>query len=359
MHFVTRSTCTRLPARNLLTGALILGVVLLNGGCASNTTTKSKYGRSQPAASQATTTTDTTTTQTTTTATPASAAPATTPVSPSAPTQSTPVEPTAGSATRQEPQAVSYSDVLKQEQAARARVQATKESADTRTAGKSTTAAAANKPEPNANSQAVPQAVERPTLNPRSPLRPPETSPEQTAAEKQVTRLDTKSVTNGLPESVVEQPAPAVIRFSLDQLPLTIAGTWILKAGQDECSLQTVPVTMDDGAGKTPLFLTMNEAGWMINTKSDIDLTYPDTGLFFSNGTQIKLEELVKDTTISIQKQKQQLTAALQSASSVRVALGFWPSWPVTETRSQSITVAHFPQAYQAWETCNQRVRGR
>ncbi len=152
---------------------------------------------------------------------------------------------------------------------------------------------------------------------------------------------------------------PETIQFTLDQLPITIEQTWILASTQDNCSLQTVPVTMDDGAGQTPVSLRLSQEGWLIDTKSDIDLSYPNTGLFPSNGDHIPLESLVKDTKISILDKKQQLTDALKVSEEVRVALGFWPTWPVTKTQSQTISVAHFQQAYAAWKTCNQRISAR
>ena len=223
-----------------------------------------------------------------------------------------------------------------------------------------------------AKTPVLPTGEDAPKFKASTPLRPPKQTPPaepkkpavETEAEKIVAKAEKAPVE---PEKLEEPkaevpaplPAPAAIEFALDQLPLTIGNTWVLSSNQDSCSLQTVPVSMDDGAGKTPVVLRLGKDSWTVDTKSDIDMTYPDTGLFLSNGVHISLESVVKDTKISISKQKQQLTNALKTSESVRVALGFWPTWPMSETQSQTISVANFPQALAAWETCNQKVSAR
>ncbi|MEE2732814.1 MAG: hypothetical protein VYA55_18490 [Pseudomonadota bacterium] len=225
---------------------------------------------------------------------------------------------------------------------------------------------AARKPAPK---PVLPTGEDAPNRQPSTPLRPPkqtpapEPEPETTvpeAAPLAVTEETAAPVdAPEAPEESAKALLAAPIRFSLDQLPLTIMDTWILAADQDSCSLQTVPETMDDGAGQTTVALRLSKADWQVVTQSDIDLSYPETGLFLSNGTHIPLESVIKDTRISISKQKQQLTEAIKASESVRVALGYWPTWPVTETRSITISVAHFPPALSAWESCNRRISAR
>ncbi|RLU01528.1 MAG: hypothetical protein D9N14_01830 [Ketobacter sp.] len=225
---------------------------------------------------------------------------------------------------------------------------------------------AARKPAPKT---VLPTGEDAPKRQPSTPLRPPQPTPAP-APEPEALPPETATlaVTGEAADPVAapetaEVPAKAPpaepIRFNLDQLPLTVMDTWILAADQDSCSLQTVPVTMDDGAGQTSVTLRLSKADWQVVTQSDIDLSYPETGLFLSNGTHIPLESVIKDTRISISKQKQQLTEALKASDSVRVALGYWPTWPVTETRSITISVAHFPPALNAWESCNRRISAR
>lgn len=262
---------------------------------------------------------------------------------PEAPKQQTsiPQVPQAKAEPSAEPKAIPFEEVLKMDQAA---------------------------------AQQQPPKKKRIKLTPKPPLRPPQTAPvekqtdqvEQPAkpvAAPKITKAPAKPaavspapITPATPESPISAPP---IQFSLDQLPLTIHNTWILSGGQDACSLKTVPVKMEDGAGKTPVFLQLSSASWLLSTKSDIDLSYSNTGLFFDNGIHIPLESLEKDTKIRFTEQKDKLTEALKTATSMQVTLGFWPTWPVTEPHTHTLPVAHFPQALAAWETCNQRISAR
>ena len=228
-----------------------------------------------------------------------------------------------------------------------------------------------------ASRQAANKPVEKaadagPPRKPSTPLRPPQETPVAEPKQSAPQPKPVKKVSEpapepepeivAAPEQSVPEPVltqPPALEFTLDQLPITIKGNWVLASDLNACTLQTVPVVIDDGAGKTPVSLRLDQEKWLIDTKSDIDMGYLNTGIFLSNGVHIPLESIVKDTKISILKQKQQLTDALKASDSVRVALGFWPTWPMTETRSLTISVAHFPQALAAWETCNQKVSAR
>lgn len=205
-----------------------------------------------------------------------------------------------------------------------------------------------------------------------APARPPSKAP--TKADTSVAskkKAETPAEVATVATSPAPLPAPATpvvpsqeqaftpLQFTLDQLPITIQNTWVLSSSQSHCKLQTRPVKMDDGAGSTPVFLELTDEAWIIATKSDIDLSYQNTGLFLDNGVHIPLETLVKDTNIAISAQKSALTDGLKTASTLQVTLGFWPTWPVSETHTHTLPVAHFPQALAAWETCNQRISAR
>lgn len=241
-----------------------------------------------------------------------------------------------------EPKAIPFEEVLKQDQAAQNN---------------------AATPPPAPAPKTVAPKKEKLPLNPSTPLRAP-SRPPQTASLPEAQTPAVKPPITTKPNVETEQPAPAPaptapLEFTLDQLPITIQNTWLLSSNQTDCELRTIPVKMEDGAGKTTLFLQLTQANWMIHTKSDIDLSYKDTGLFLDNGTHIQLETLVKDTNIAISKQKKTLTDALMTADNVKVVLGFWPTWPVSEARTHTLSVAHFPQAFATWKTCNQLVGAR
>ena len=151
----------------------------------------------------------------------------------------------------------------------------------------------------------------------------------------------------------------APLAFTLDELPITIENTWILKSTVDSCSLHTQTRSLDDGAGETPVSLVLTQDKWTLHTKSNIDDTYTGTGLDLDNGGHFDLEKVVKETNIEFVEQYQALIDALHSANSMTVALGFWPSWPVTEVKTTAFPVAHFELAYRAWQSCSQRINAR
>lgn len=235
-----------------------------------------------------------------------------------------------------EPQAIPFEEVLKADQAK---------------------AQAKAEPKPIPKKTPKPTAVaEKPKLKTAPPLRPPQKpKPKQPEIKAPEIKAPQPVQLPELPE-LTDQDA---IEFTLEQLPITIHDTWILESDLANCTLRTVPAKLDDGAGMTPISLQLTKDAWMINTKSDIDLSYTGTGLFLDNGAQMNLETLVKDTNIAITKQRQALTQAMKSATSVKVSLGFWPTWPVSEAKTINLPVTHFAQAHQAWEVCNQRISAR
>ncbi len=157
-------------------------------------------------------------------------------------------------------------------------------------------------------------------------------------------------------EPAVQATAALAAGFSLEQLPITVENTWIIRGEGQSCSLNTLTLKLDDGQGATPVSLSLSADSWWLRTQSDIDTSYSDTGLSLDNGQHFELENVVKDTSIQFVKQRQALTDALQDASSMTVSLGFWPTWPVTQARSIQFSVQHFPAAFAVWQLCNQRI---
>ena len=151
----------------------------------------------------------------------------------------------------------------------------------------------------------------------------------------------------------------ARLQFNLDQLPLKVAPEWTLKTDSQQCSLHSQTVKVQDGAGMTPVTLVLDKNSWTIHTKSDIDLSYKNTGITLDSEKHFELEKVSKDTNVQFTNQYQELTDTFSEASQATISLGFWPTWPVTEAKRVQIPVANFAQAYQAWQTCNQLITAR
>lgn len=157
------------------------------------------------------------------------------------------------------------------------------------------------------------------------------------------------------PESQAEE-APVMV--SLDNMPLTIDGEWVLDRNETRCSLSSVPLKMDDGQGGTEVSLLLKPDQLLIHTRSAIDLSYTGTGVAIGD-SQFTLETVANDTDLSFTKQRATLLAAMSTGSDLKLTVGFWPTWPVTHTYSIDIPLRHFAPAMQAWETCNRLLSGK
>ncbi|MFT6898753.1 MAG: hypothetical protein ACJA13_003179 [Paraglaciecola sp.] len=147
-----------------------------------------------------------------------------------------------------------------------------------------------------------------------------------------------------------------VVEFTLEKLPITIFNTWVLKSNANTCSLHSLDYKIDDGVGMSIVSLVLNTDSWILETQSDIDTSYSGTGLDLDTGEHFNLEQIVKETNVRFIDQYQSLNRALKSAKTLRVTLGFWPTWPVSNTKSTDLKVSYFDIAFKAWENCNQRL---
>ena len=69
-------------------------------------------------------------------------------------------------------------------------------------------------------------------------------------------------------------------------------------------------------------------------------------------GRHFALDQLVRESDLMFTKDYAAMTQAFIEGRNLRVTLGFWPTWPVTETKSISISLQHFALAHRAWKQC-------
>lgn len=157
-----------------------------------------------------------------------------------------------------------------------------------------------------------------------------------------------------------EQAAVVVpVKFQLEQLPLVIADQWRLSSETDRCILSSLEYSMDDGQGDTKVVLQLTPNNWTLYTESDIDLSYNNTGLTVDAKVHFALERVVKDSNVVFENDRSRIIDAFINAQQVQIALGFWPTWPVTETKTVIMAIDHFEVAYRTWKDCQQRVNAR
>ncbi|HVL00711.1 MAG TPA: hypothetical protein VM553_12905, partial [Dongiaceae bacterium] len=164
-------------------------------------------------------------------------------------------------------------------------------------------------------------------------------------------------------EPVITPPTPPAatdnIKVSLDNLPLSIQGQWTLDRSESRCVLQSSVQKMDDGQGGTRVQLVLSPSELTFTTESDIDTSYKGTGIRIDSSNVFPLETIERRTNLAFSRQRSALLSAMKNGQNLELALGFWPTWPVTQTYTVNIPLQHFASAYAAWETCNKLLSQR
>ncbi len=163
---------------------------------------------------------------------------------------------------------------------------------------------------------------------------------------------------------VTEQPLPAPVApavesipVALDKMPIKIHDQWVVDSNESHCILKSIPVQMDDGQGGTRVTFWLTPGLLQFKTNSDIDLSYRGIGIQVDGGRSFVLESVEHRTNPQIMKQRQALLDSMQNGQSLRLTLGFWPTWPATHTYEVTIPLTSFGTAFKTWETCNQLLK--
>ena len=148
-----------------------------------------------------------------------------------------------------------------------------------------------------------------------------------------------------------------VVAYEVDlaKLPLSIGENWTLSRDgntDEQCALSYRKITMADGQGETPVFVIITQDEVLFKTKSNIDVTYKQTGLTIDDKPQLPIEKLHNDFSVSYKEQYQLVINQMKTGNQAILTLGFWPSWPVTHTYSKSLALGEFSAAQQALMNC-------
>lgn len=206
---------------------------------------------------------------------------------------------------------------------------------------------------PKPAKQTPPESVAKvePAVVPKQQVKPavPSIKP---AAPPQPVQSPTEDKEVGDELSLEPEVVEPAIEVTLEALPMTIRGQWMLSASGDACSLSSMPIPFDDGQGMSKLQLVLTTQHWLVKTQSDIDLSYSGTGLTVDDDKYFPIDRLVRESDLMFTKEYAAITDAFIAGKSLRVTLGFWPTWPVTETKAITVPVQHFASAHHAWKQC-------
>ncbi len=147
------------------------------------------------------------------------------------------------------------------------------------------------------------------------------------------------------------------IKVSLDKLPIQIE-RWKLAQHplkNEQCTLLSQTKLMNDGQGMTEVYIQVNNKDLLIFTKSNIDNSYTDAGVFINGEKVAVINTLYNETTAQFKDEAYKaLIAKLPEANDLQIKFGFWPSWPVTKALAIEFDNTGFNSAYNALSDCNQ-----
>jgi len=165
-------------------------------------------------------------------------------------------------------------------------------------------------------------------------------------------------------------PAPADAQLAIQRadimhldrrsLPLPFGRQWVLDrrlnpvTKEIQCMLASEVVNIPDGYDRTNVQVLLTLDSIYVSTDSNIDLSYPQSGIRIGASTLRPFDKLAGQTTAMVSGDDvSALYARMTSSPDMVVSLGFWPTWPVTETREASYSLEDFQTAVMALRACS------
>ncbi|MDH5446045.1 MAG: hypothetical protein OEY52_10835 [Gammaproteobacteria bacterium] len=136
------------------------------------------------------------------------------------------------------------------------------------------------------------------------------------------------------------------------------AENWSVRFGSDGqhersvCLLESSVQRINDGQTMTPVKLVFNGDLMMAQTKSNIDLSYQGVGIQVDGRSIHKVDSLYKKTNAIFDKKAEEMVQEFIKGKQIKLVLGFWPSWPKTQTVSSRFSLQGFTRAYRKFQYC-------
>ncbi|WP_020409225.1 hypothetical protein [Hahella ganghwensis] len=132
-------------------------------------------------------------------------------------------------------------------------------------------------------------------------------------------------------------------------------GTWTLERNWDNqhpdtCRLVSSNLKINDGYDMTNFQAEVRKDEINIYTGSNIDLTYENSGIQIDALSLVPYSNLIGDSSATV---KGDFTGMLANAGELRVSVGFWPTWPKTETQQLVLPLEEMRVAIPALLNCN------
>ncbi len=141
----------------------------------------------------------------------------------------------------------------------------------------------------------------------------------------------------------------------------TSPANWMVRRGidkitqQERCLLESKKETIHDGHDDVPIYLVLTGDALLVVTESNVDLSYPGIGLKVDKHEPIQIERSFKATMVVFDSDIAMIIERFMKGHWATVSLGFWPTWPQTETFSTKFTLIGFTRAYEDFLACARR----
>jgi hypothetical protein len=150
-----------------------------------------------------------------------------------------------------------------------------------------------------------------------------------------------------------------IMHLDRASLPLSFGRQWVLDrrpnpvTKETQCILASEAVNIPDGYDRSNVQVLLTLDSIYVTADSNIDLSYPQTGIRIGAGALRSFDRLAGETAAMVSGDDvSELYARMTSSPDMVVRLGFWPTWPVTETREASYSLEDFRTAVMALRAC-------
>ena len=123
-------------------------------------------------------------------------------------------------------------------------------------------------------------------------------------------------------------------------------------SGERRCLLESSTKEVDDGQTTTSMRIVYTGQAFAIVTDSNVDLSYPGIGIRVDGHEAASMDGLLGETSVKIESDADALVERFKRGSQAQVALGFWPTWPQTDTVVTPFSLIGFTRAHGEFLQC-------
>jgi hypothetical protein len=137
--------------------------------------------------------------------------------------------------------------------------------------------------------------------------------------------------------------------------PMAVNADWKalkLPGNMNVCTLETENEKMPDGYSETKVKLRLTPDALVINTNSNIDLSFNDVGLVVDNKEFIPATDVRDEKNVVFSSDLDTIIQQFIKGLRVTLHIRYWPTYPTTNNFKISFSLIGFTKAYHEYESC-------